>query len=123
MSITSAADMDKLQSDRKKLELWQNTWQMEFNPKKCFIMCIFKQRNPPFRGYTFCNTTLTYVEKHPYLGVTLDANLRWNHHLDELSSQATQTLNLIKETSGVAMRIPNVSCIRLFFDPNWSMLQ
>ena len=77
MSVTSVADMDKLQSDLKKLELWQ----MEFNPEKCFIMCIFKKRNPPFREYTFCNTTLAYVEKHPYLGVTLDANLRWNHHL------------------------------------------
>ena len=28
--------------------------------------------------------------------VTLDANLRWNHHLHELSSKATKTLNLIK---------------------------
>ena len=31
-----------------------------------------------------------------YLGVTLDAILRWNHHLRELSSKATKTLNLIK---------------------------
>ena len=62
----SVADMDKLQSDRRKLELRQNTWQMEFNPEKCFIMCISKQRNPPFREYTFCNTTLAYVEEsHP----------------------------------------------------------
>lgn len=39
------------------------------NPEKCFIMymCLSKQRNPPFREYTFCNTTLAYVKKHPYL--------------------------------------------------------
>ena len=36
------------------------------------------------------------MTKHPYLEVTLDANLRWNHHLHELSSKATKTLNLIK---------------------------
>ena len=59
-------------------------------------MCISKQRNPPFREYTFCNTTLAYVEKDPFLGVTLDANLRWNHHLHELSSKANKTLTLIK---------------------------
>ena len=76
ISITSAADVHKLQSDLKKLELWQSTWQMEFNPEKCFIMCISKQRNPPFREYTFCNTTLAQVEKHPCFGVTLDTNLR-----------------------------------------------
>ena len=76
ISITSAADVHKLQSDLKKLELWQSTWQMEFNPEECFIMCISKQRNPPFREYTFCNTTLAQVEKHPCFGVTLDTNLR-----------------------------------------------
>ena len=76
ISITSAADVHKLQSDLKKLELWQSTWQMEFNPEKCFIMCISKQRNPPFREYTFCNTTLAQVEKHPCFRVTLDTNLR-----------------------------------------------
>ena len=59
-------------------------------------MCISKQRNPPVREYTFCNTTLPYVEKHPYFGVTLEANLRWNHHPQELSSKATKTLNLSK---------------------------
>ena len=36
------------------------------------------------------------MTKQPYLEVTLDANLRWNHHLHELSSKATKTLNLIK---------------------------
>ena len=36
------------------------------------------------------------MTKHPYLEVSLDANLRWNHHLHELSSKATKTLNLIK---------------------------
>ena len=60
-------------------------------------MCISKQRNPPLRDYAFCNTTMAYVEKHSYLGVTLDANLRWNHHLHELlSPKAATTLNLIK---------------------------
>ena len=39
---------------------------------------------------------LAYVERHPYLGVTQDANLRWNHHRHELSSKATKTLNLNK---------------------------
>ena len=59
-------------------------------------LCISKQRNPPFGEYTFCNTTLAYVEKHPCKGITLEANLRWNHHLHELSSKATKTFNLSK---------------------------
>ena len=39
---------------------------------------------------------LRYVEMHSYLKVTLDSNLRWNNHLHEISSKATETLNLIK---------------------------
>ena len=30
--------MKKLQSDLYKLEQWQKTWQMKFNPTKCFII-------------------------------------------------------------------------------------
>ena len=83
--------MDKLQSDLRKVEPRQDTWQMEFNPEKCFIMCISKQRNPPFREYTFCNTTLAYVEEsHPGCKSEMES------HLHELSSKATKTLNLIK---------------------------
>ena len=55
-----------------------------------------KERNPPLRENAFSNTTLQYVEKHPCLGVTQDVNLRWNHHLHDLSSKATKTLILIK---------------------------
>ena len=46
--------------------------------------------------YTFSNTCFGMCWKAPYLGVTQDANLRWNHHRHELSSKATKTLNLIK---------------------------
>ena len=59
-------------------------------------MCISKQENPPTREYVFCNTVLNYVDKHSYLGVNQDTNLRWQYHLQEISSKATKTLNLIE---------------------------
>ena len=96
ITITTAADMDKLQSHLKKLEVWQDIWQMEFNLSKGFILCISKQKNPPTREYVFCNTVSNYVDKHSYLGVTLDTNLRWQYHIQEISSKATKILNLIK---------------------------
>ena len=94
--ITTTDDMNKLQSDFYKLEQWQKTWQMKFNPTKCFIMCISLKRDPPHRTYMFCNTALAYVDMHPYLGVTLDTKLRWNRHIHEITLKATKTLNLIK---------------------------
>ena len=59
-----ATDGQVLQSDLKTLELWPNKWQMEFNPKKCAIMCISLKKNLPIRNYTFCGQVLkmfTYI--------------------------------------------------------------
>ena len=86
--------MNKLQSDLYKLEQWQKTWQMKFNPTKCYIICISLKKDPPHRTYMFCNTA--YVHTHPYLGVTLDKKLRWSRHIHEITLKATKTLNLIK---------------------------
>ena len=96
LPISSDSDMHKLQLDLKTLELWQHTWQMEFNPKKCFLMCISTQSHPLHMPYTFCNTILSYVDTHPYLGVTLDSKLRWNQHIHIITSKAMQILGLIK---------------------------
>lgn len=63
ITITTAADMDKLQSHLQKLEAWQGKCQMEFNPSKCFIMRISKQKNLPTREYIFRNTVLNNVDK------------------------------------------------------------
>lgn len=96
LPISSDSDMRKLQLDLKTLELWQHTWQMEFNPKKCFLMCISTQSHPLHMPYTFCDTILSYVDAHPYLGVTLDSKLRWNQHIHIITSKAMQILGLIK---------------------------
>lgn len=51
ISITPAADMEKLQSELKKLEIRQNTWQKEFNPEKRFIMYIQTEKSTFWRIY------------------------------------------------------------------------
>ena len=38
--------------DLNKLEIWQNEWQMQFNPSKCNIICISNKQRPPQRQYT-----------------------------------------------------------------------
>ena len=48
------SDCDNLQDDLNKLEIWQNEWQMQFNPSKCNIICISNTQSPPKRPYFFC---------------------------------------------------------------------
>ena len=85
-----------LQDDLYRLEIWQQKWQMEFNPTKCKIMCFSTKRNPPKREYVFCGQILEQVESHPYLGVVLDQKMRWSPHIRSVTSKANSVLGLIK---------------------------
>ena len=89
-------DQQILQNDLNKLELWQNKWQMNFNPSKCFIQTITPKKyyKPP--TYTLCNQPLLQVNSHPYLGVEIDDNLRWNKHIDNISNKANRVLGMLK---------------------------
>jgi hypothetical protein len=40
-------------------------------------MCISLKKNVPLRRYTFCGEVLNNVDSHPYMGLQLDAKLRW----------------------------------------------
>lgn len=52
--VNPTTDGQLLQNDLVELEYWQNKWQMDFNPKKCFTMCISLKKKLPLREYTFC---------------------------------------------------------------------
>ena len=46
--VSSDVDDDQLQEDLKKLQVWQNKWQMSFNPAKCKTICLSTdQEGPP----------------------------------------------------------------------------
>jgi len=47
-------DGDQLQEDLKKLEVWQNKWQMSFNPAKWKAFCLSTKKVPQQRKYVFC---------------------------------------------------------------------
>ncbi len=64
-TIANDEDTTDLQDDLRRLEIWQQKWQMEFNLSKCKIMCITTKRNPPpKRQYVFCGKVLEEVEAH-----------------------------------------------------------
>jgi len=45
--VSSDVDSDQLQEDLKKLEVWQNKWQISFNPAKCKTICLPTKKVPP----------------------------------------------------------------------------
>ena len=95
-TVNNLTDQQILQDDLNKLKQWQNKWQMNFNPSKCYILSISAKKSfkPPV--YTLCNQQLTNVNSHPYLGVEIDNKLRWDKHINNISNKASSVLGLLK---------------------------
>ena len=93
--ITSDNDISLLQNDLIKLEEWQNTWLMKFNPTKCFTMTL-ASRKPAPNIYTFCGQQLKSVQSHCYLGVQISNTLNWTAQCNSVARKAQQTLGVIR---------------------------
>ena len=94
--VSSNVDGDQLQEDLTKLEVWQNKWQMSFNPAKCKTICLSTKKVSPQRKYVFCGVELEQVVSTSYRGVILNNNLKWSNHVSSISGKAIKVLGLIK---------------------------
>ena len=70
-------------------------WQMPFNVGKCVLLLIGSKALASHLGYSFCGTPLQIVNSHPYLGIQLQSNLKWDSHNNQLLSNATQSLAML----------------------------
>ena len=80
----------KLQSDIDRLGSWARKWGMRFQPVKCNIMQLTRKRIKKIHAlYTLEETDLENVESIKYLGVTITSDLRWNTHVSNVCTKAT----------------------------------
>ena len=94
--IDSPQDHVILQDDLNKLVDWSNTWQMKFNVDKCVVMNFGTSRTKTKYEYKMNNQTLETVIHNPYLGVELTDNLKYNDHIDTITSKASRVLGFVK---------------------------
>ena len=95
--VGSATDQLALQEDLRKLELWGDLWQMDFNVKKCAIMqfSLSSTKKKNF-NYKMKGDSLEIVKNHPYLGIEFSDNLKFNSHIDTISKKASSVLGFLK---------------------------
>ena len=81
-TIKSESDCWQLQDDLHSLEKWESDWCIEFNPSKCNVIRVTRRRTP----FKFQN------KLH---GIYLSHDLRWNDHVNEITTKANKTLNFL----------------------------
>ena len=95
--IKQKTDCDILQNDISKLESWANTWEMRFQPAKCSILQLTRNKTRKIdANYMLKQTLLEKVKTTKYLGVNLSCDLKWNTHVQKTCAKANSVLNLLR---------------------------
>jgi len=72
------------------LEQWANTWDMRFNPCKCYILSMKRAGVKSAILYTLCGQVLESVTNNPYLGVIFTDDLSFSMHVRQVCAKATR---------------------------------
>ena len=94
--ILNNSDVSGLQADLDTLTSWQNTWQMKFNAKKCFVLKLSHSRSTTSHTYKLGQSTSEETHSHAYLGVHITKNLKWDDQINHSVSKAKRVLNLVR---------------------------
>ena len=89
-----AFDFATLQSDIDNIMRWCSEWQLDVAAHKCNIMHI-GPRGAGVHTYGMGDSEISTVSEIKDLGVTIDSDLRFSHHITNITTQAFQRINLI----------------------------
>ena len=104
LTIHNSSDCIKLQDDLNNLQKWESDWQMSLHPEKCEDIHITTKKYPIIHKYTLHGHTLLSVPQIKYLGVQISQDLKWNSHINSISSKANQTLGFLKRNLKINSR-------------------
>ena len=93
LTIGDTEDGKVLQNDLDRLSVWEDRWDMEFNPSKCQVVRVTTSRKLINVTYTLHGQVLEVVTSAKYLGVDISSGLSWNPHIDRITKTATRTLH------------------------------
>ncbi len=86
---------DCLQYDLEALDIYSKKWDMIFNAEKCYVLSMFRRGAGLNRKYTVNGQILQSVIHHPYLGVKLQGDLKWDKHIESIVNKANQALGFL----------------------------
>ena len=101
-NIKSVTDTKLLQSDLNAAARWEEDWLMSFHPDKCTVLRVTSKKHPITHDYILHDHILETETSTKYLGVTLQNDLKWNKHIDNITANASRQLNFLKRNLKVA---------------------
>jgi len=97
LPIFSPADRHNLQGDLDRVHAWSESSLLKLHPDKCKSMRIGSSVHPPYQ-YKIGDSQLQHVRQEKDIGVTIDANLKFEQHMAEKINKANRILGLISRT-------------------------
>ena len=90
-TIKSQKDCDSLQEDLDAAARWESDSLMVFHPDKCSVLTITNRKNPVKHSNLLHNHTLESVSSAKYLGITLQSDLKWTQHANNIVANANKS--------------------------------
>ena len=90
---TSDKHYQSIKEDLKKLELWADQWDMEFNVNKCKVMFVGKKNSK--KAYEMFGKPLLETEKEKDLGIVINNDMKVSSQCMAAYNKANRILGLI----------------------------
>ena len=95
----SPQDHLMLQYDLNGLVSWSYDWDLNFNPSKCDVLKISRERNPAFRNYTIEANALSETNLVKDLGVVISSTLSWHSHVISTVAKCNKILGFLRRNT------------------------
>lgn len=94
--IQSQSDSHKLQADLEAALCWEKDWLMQFHPDKCSVLSVSRGRSPKKHNYSMHGQILEQVSQAPYLGVTLQNDMKFGTHIQSTINKCNRSLGMLR---------------------------
>lgn len=98
--------INDLRSSFKDMSEWLSSLGLTLSIKKTQVILFSRRRKIDLPNNIMLGTVaVRWSDSVSYLGVTLDAGMRWTEHINKLKSKANVYLNILKWIAGASWGI------------------
>ena len=118
LAIVNDADYKSLQNDLSNLQEWETRWKMAFHPQKCQVLSVTKKKSTIIHDYKLHGHTLEHVKSAKYLGCTINDNMEWGEHINNITNKANQKLKFLRRNLNVASTTAKETAYKVIIRPS-----